>query len=344
MEEFDFFYAVTVLVPGVLAGLLFWLYKSKKIGVRNQKRFMLAWNMLFTLFLLSGVFFIGESYFRFFVDTTDSFGLSKISQRWMKNHYHYNNFSARDNLDYQLDIAPGKRRVTIIGDSFAAGHGIKNVEHRFANILREKFPELEVHVMAINGVNSLTELDILRKLAQDQYQFDIILLSYCLNDIDYLVPEAQDIYDRIYNFNNALGYLGNQSYFLNTLKFRWFALHDPDFLNYSDFVLAAYEEDSWTTHKKSLHEIRKFSEENGRVFAVVTFPFLQESRADYLFLGVHQKLEAYWRSENVLHLDLLKTYAPFKGSVLTVNKYDAHPNEFASKLAARKIGDFLKTN
>jgi hypothetical protein len=344
MEEFDFFYFITFILPVVLGGFLVWLYKSKKIFNRNSHLFVIGWNFLLTLVLLSGLFFVGESYFRFFVDSTDSFALSKLSQRWMSRYYHPNNLSARDNIDYNLAISPGKRRVTIIGDSFTAGHGIKNVDDRYGNLLRKAYPNLEVHVMAINGASSLTGLEILQKLENDHYQFDIILLSYCLNDIDYLMPETHDIFQRIYDFDKTLGYFGKESYLINTLKFKLFAINDANFLMYSNFVLKAYENDSWIAHKKVLNSIRKFSELKGSAFAVVTFPFLQVNKADYAFLGVHQKLNEFWKSKNVLHLDLLETYEPLMGNSLTVNKYDAHPNELANELAARKIGAFLKTN
>ena len=344
MKEFDFLYVLVILLPCVLGVFLLWLYKSKKIWNSNSKLFITGWNFLLTLVLLSVLFFIGESYFRFFVDSTDSFALSKLSQRWMARHYSPNNFSARDNIDYNLAIAKGKRRVTIIGDSFTAGHGIKNVGDRYGNLLRKSFPELEVHVLAINGASSFTGLEMLHKLEKDNYQFDIILLAYCLNDIDYLMPETQEVFQRIYDFDKTLGYLGKESYLINTLKFRVFAMKDENFLNYSDFVLKAYSNETWVKHKNMLNKIQKFSEDKSSAFAVVTFPFLQVTRSEYSFFGVHQKLNDFWVSQNVMHLDLLETFEPLMGNRLTVNKYDAHPNELANKLAAQKIGAFLKTN
>ncbi len=344
MEEIDFFYVMAFVLPCIWVGMLAWIFKSTRSVSKKSTLFIIGWNVLFTLLLISISFFIGETYYRFFVDRTDSFGLSKISQRWLKRYYQPNNMTARDNIDYQLAIAPGKRRLTLIGDSFTAGHGIKNEDDRFGNILRNTYPELEVHIIAVNGINSQTELEILRKLDRDQYEFDIILLSYCLNDIDYLMPETQGIYNRIYDFEKTLGYFGTQSYLINTLKFKWFAIQDPDFLRYSSFVKKAYQEELWETQKKVLNRIRRFSEEKGRVFAVVTFPFLQVKMENYEFVDVHQKLNEFWKSENVLHLDLLETYEPYMGLGITVNKFDAHPNEFANKLAAGKIGAFLKTN
>jgi hypothetical protein len=44
----------------------------------------------------------------------------------------------------------------------------------------------------------------------------------------------------------------------------------------------------------------------------------------------------------VPHLDLLPVYVDYADAELVVNRFDAHPNEFAHSLAAEAIGRFLK--
>src|ERR1043166_10236465 len=92
-----------------------------------------AGNALVFCFLCSLGFLGGEIYYRFIYDTTDSFNYTKVSRRWQARHYQKNAQTVRDNVNYQLRIPPVKRRITFIGDSFTAGHGVKNVEDRFAN-------------------------------------------------------------------------------------------------------------------------------------------------------------------------------------------------------------------
>lgn len=341
MNDFDSFYIICLIIPFLLIGLIFLMHRFKD-AFSDRKTFrLIAWNLLLTAFLGFLVLAIGETYYRFYYDTTDSFALSKSSTRWFKRHYKLNNLSARDNIDYQLKIQKGKRRITIVGDSFTTGHGIKDVDDRFGNILRTQFPNLEVHIMAANGLNSFDELNLLKKLDSDRYEFDIVLLAYCLNDVDYLLNQSQKIYDRIYAFSENLNYLQRESYFINTVSFRWFASNDPNFMSYSNFVMEAYKGGKWQQQKSQLSQLKNFIVQRSNYFGVINFPFLQVEKEEYAYREVHQLLKQFWTDENVPQLDLLDAYDDLLGTELTVNKYDAHPNKFAHRLAADALAKFI---
>ena len=332
MGEFNTFYAGLLVGTTCWAAVLvlFWRLSNKQKGGFR----LIIGNILLFAFLGIVILLSGETYYRFFIDRTDSFALNKLSTRWGQRHYQYNNLRARDNIDYQYQIESGKRRLSIIGDSFTAGHGVKNIEDRFANIIRNQHPELEVHVIAANGLETIDELGLVRKLHDEGYQFDMVLLVYCLNDIAYLLPKANAIYERIYSFNDGLGYFGRNSYFVNTLMFRWFALNDKDFLNYSDFVLEGYSGETFNTHKQVMQDLKSQLKAYGAGFKVVTFPFLHNANT-YAFNGVHENLNDFWRKQHVDHLDLRGTFEGEKN--LIVNRFDAHPNEKAHKLTAEAV-------
>jgi hypothetical protein len=61
----------------------------------------------------------------------------------------------------------------------------------------------------------------------------------------------------------------------------------------------------------------------------------------YPWQFVHDELGQLWRDLNVPHLDLLPVFANLPPTRLTVNRFDAHPNEFANQLAAEAIDRFL---
>ena len=184
MNDFDGFYVLVLGVPLALAGLLVWLYKNRSRHNFQGRGFVISWNVLLTITLLTTVFFGFETYYRFFLDTTTSFANDKISQRWGERHYQMNNFMARDNVDYRIPLANGVTRVSFLGDSFTVGYGLKNVEDRFANIIRRIRPDIEIHVLAGNGLETDEQLGRLQKLKEyDGYEFDHIVLVYNLNDI-----------------------------------------------------------------------------------------------------------------------------------------------------------------
>lgn len=68
---------------------------------------VLVGNVLGCLLALSLIFVVGESYYRFIYDTTDSLTYTKVSQRWLERYYIRNSVGFRDNIDTRLPGNPG---------------------------------------------------------------------------------------------------------------------------------------------------------------------------------------------------------------------------------------------
>src|ERR1043166_8658145 len=180
-----------------------------------------AGHLLVLLFLGSVVLAAGEAYYRYDHDTTDSLSYSKTSQRWFSRHWKSNAAGFRDNVEYADRIQPGKRRITLLGDSFTAAHGIKDVEDRFANRIRKAHPEWEVHLLAQSGWDTGDELEALRTAVQrgdpvDQVvgdgggeggcwrpaaergdRVDWVVVLYMLNDVADILPAWATTHQRI---------------------------------------------------------------------------------------------------------------------------------------------------
>lgn len=342
-EDLDLFYLYAAIAPLLSGRLLFRLYLKKKKDSRNDLSYVVTWNLVATGFLLLTLFFFSETYFRFFVDTTDSFGLSKITQRWGRRHYVLNNLRARDNQDYQRKLS-GQRRISFIGDSFTAGHGVKNVEDRFVNIIRKSTPNLEVHAIAANGLETIHEIDLIGKLSSsDGYEFDVVVLVYNLNDIAPRIPQTAEVYEKIAQISTDLNYFISESYFLNALYFRSMFLQNPDLGAYYNYLQHSYQSPRWEEQKADLLKLKRTVDGQGAKLLVVTFPFLHNLSEGYEFQEAHDRLNKMWLSLEVPHLDLLEVMAS-GGQSLVVNDYDAHPNELAHLIAANAIADFLKNH
>lgn len=341
LEDFNGFFICVILIPLVLG---FSMYYIKKSTLKDSRFYILYWNVLLTLFLLSVLFAGIETRYRFFVDTTDSYGLNMITQRWFKKHYTYNNIGIRDNVNYfPLRDRSKKHRITIFGDSFTEGHGIKNVDDRFANILRKKYPEWEIQCLAKKGNETNNEIDNLNHAINNRFELDYVVLSYCLNDISYLMMESKVVYDRIYNvYKKEMGFLDSSSYFVNTYYYRIRGSKDPAIYNYYNFVKKAYSGKEWKQQEEAFQYFKKLAEERGAKVLCVTFPFLNSLGKNYDYGFIHQRLDSFWKAQNVPHLDLLPLYRDMNPEKLVVNKYDAHPNEYAQKLAADAIGNFIE--
>jgi hypothetical protein len=322
--------------------LLFVFFRRVHESGRTASRAadLIAGNFLILIFLISLILLCGECYYRFVCDTTDSFGLNKVSERWLKRHYQFNNAGYRDNRDYDGKCRPGKRRVTFIGDSFSAGHGIKNVDDRFTNLVRAMRPEWEVHTLAENGLETGHELYTIQAQAKSGYDFNAVVLVYNLNDVADLVPEKRRLIGHIRLHVNP-GPVFRSSWLLNTLYFRFVTKHDTVVNNYYAFIKNGYEGDLWERQQRRLGRMAETVAAYGGRMAAVTFPFVNLVGQAYPYTMIHQRLDSLWKAAGVPHLDLLAAFSAWPSKKLVINPRDAHPNVFAHRLAAQAIVRFL---
>lgn len=336
-------FAGFALGAGFLTVMFFRFEKRRVHSALTPWRWLLG-NALICLFLIGLVLAGGESYFRFIFDGTDAYMLSKTSVRWQDRHYRLNASGIRDSLPAYLDrIAPGKRRITFVGDSFTAGHGIQDVERRFANQIRRRHPDWEVHVIAANGWETGYHQTLLESGLSADYEFDIVVLVYVLNDISDLVPDYwENASRRIQEWQP--GPFVSESYFLDTLYNRFRMSRDPDLGDYYGFVAQWYRGPVWSLQESRLRAIQSTVARRGGRLLVATFPFLQVPLSDYPFQVVHAQLDAFWTSNGVPHLDLANAFRGYSPRQLVVNRFDAHPNETAHELAAHKLETFIQTH
>lgn len=301
-------------------------------------------NLLLLGVLAALVFVAGELYYRFVYDEPDGFGVTLVEQAWMRRHYRLNRAGIRDSIDeYAQRPLPGRPRITFFGDSFTNGHGVEDVEERFANRIRARRPDWEVHVFAAGGLDTGHHLEQLQRFAEVGYGFDHLVLVNCLNDIADLVPEWEAIRERIWNAPDP-GFWVRNSFFVNLVYYRWKARFDPALSDYFYFVREAYAGPIWEQQAGRLQRIRDVVHGAGGRLRAVTFPFVHALGPDYRFAVAHERLGARWRELGVPHLDLLRSFEALEASELVVSRHDPHPNERAHELASHAIEGFLQAN
>lgn len=345
MNEELLFYVFLLAPP--IAGellLLLWLFQHTR-----QRPAKLGWKRvlffnalsIFALVMLAGLG--GEMYYRYIYDTTDALAYTKVSKRWKKRYYVRNSAGFRDNIEYTTQRQSGKRRITFLGDSFTVGHGIKSVEDRFVNLIRAGHPEWEVHMFALLGIDTGQEIEVLKTMRsnRDGYELDQVVLVYCLNDIADLFKDWDATVSGIFSDQNRGGWLREHSYFFDTVYHRYKASHDPRIREYYSFVRDGYRGPQWPIQQARLRQLRDYVAANGGRLLVVTWPFLQLEGAHYEYQFVHDQLNQFWKQLGVPHLDLQPVFAAEPPVKTIVNRYDPHPNEYANRLAAQAIDQFL---
>lgn len=327
-------------ILSALASRSFYRWSRSRNRKKTSPTSLLIGNVLVLAFLLSFLCLVGELYFRFFYDTTDSFGLTKVTGRWFERHFQGNVGGFRDSVDYETGIPAGQRRVTFLGDSFTVAHGVNDVENRFANLIRKSNPSWNIHVLATCGWDTNAELHFLEKVLESSYELDTVVLVYCLNDVADIVPEWAQILDRISNQEKP-NILVQHSYLFNTLHYRLRASREPAVADYFGFVRQGYEPPLWEIQRKRMRFLRDLVVGNGGQLVVVTFPFIHALGSDYKWADVHVQINEMWNDLRVPHLDLLPVFREKQPHEVVVNAFDAHPNEFAHLLAASAIDEFL---
>ena len=333
-------FAGLVFLTGSAVFLFFVKFRQHRRTSSRMVR-MIIGNVLILALLLSSSLIGAECYFRFYYDGSDSFGVSRISRRWVDRHIVLNQQEFRDDQDYQLRRSPDKRRITFLGDSFTVAQGVNDVRNRFANIIREKRPDWEVHTLAVLGWDTPHQLEKIRQI-RGIYEFDQVVLVYCLNDIVPYAPSAtRRKWQRMREDAENTNYFTEHSYFLNLLHARRVAALNSDIGNYWQSTSQLFSGESWKQHQTALHQLKNEIEQAGGRFHVVTFPLLQSLGLDDEFRDCHGQLKVFWSSLGVPHLDLTSTLEGTPVVSLMVSRSDAHPNELAHSMAAEAILRFL---
>ncbi|MBX3414485.1 MAG: SGNH/GDSL hydrolase family protein [Pirellulales bacterium] len=300
-------------------------------------------NALVLVMLLAALFVVAESYYRWIYDTTEGPDLSRASQEWFRRHYQSNNGGFRDNIDYAMQPAAGRRRVSFVGDSFTAGHGVPDVNDRFANRVRRSLaPDVEVHCLAINGLDTAHQADLLEELFAQGYRTDLVVLVYCANDLSDLIPDLPRQGNTVKERVASLGGL-RESYALDMWHCRWIMATDPDSLRYFPDLAAAYEGPLWAQQQDRVGRLREVCREHGAELAIVLFPFMLEIEGTS-FEPAYDKVVALAAAEGIPLLDLRAVFARYPEEPLNVSAVDAHPNARANEIAGVAISEWLRTN
>jgi hypothetical protein len=335
--------AIFLMLPCLIGIMAYQFFGWLRRGGRRHPGwlYLMAGNLLILLLLCSMLLLAGEVYYRFFNEATDAFGLARGTKEWFVRHYHFNQLGFRDSIEFTFERLPGRRRITVVGDSFTAGHGIRDVEDRFANRIRSMRPDWDVQVMASNGFDTGAELQLIQNLRASRYGFDQLVLVYCLNDIADIVPEWQAIQQRLYN-SPGPGFLLEHSYLLNTIYYRVKSTRDPDISRYYHFVVDAYDGPLWEKQQQRLAAFEQTVTSAGGRLLVVTFPFLHELGASSSCRPAHRRLADFWHHLGTPHLDLLGLFAAHEAEDLMVSNRDPHPSERAHELAAEAVLAFVE--
>jgi hypothetical protein len=335
----------------ISGAVFFWLLLRLRGQWRGQPK-RLNWvnaglSAWLGLAMLTGV----ELYFALIYDASDSFNMTNVSKKWFELHVEPQKRNVqirpgeglriRDDRDYPTRLSKDQRHLVFFGDSFTFAQGVPDVRDRFSNRVRAALePASNGKVVVSNLSDAGTDLfwveGLMQALFENGHRIDTAVYVLCLNDIE-------TFHDRHRTYYRDLGrhaptfFLFRDTYFFNWIYFRLRQATLQDVRGYFSFVQEYYSGEPWERMSRKLDQMQALCRENQTDLRVVVFPFLHNLGPEYPFHEAHLKIVDYCRSRNIPVLDLEPELAPFAAKGLTVNRFDAHPNELAHRIAAEAM-------
>lgn len=335
------------LTPVVLVRL------RRRLAAQNN-RLRIVYASL-SAWLCFGLLTLPELGFALLYDTTDSFDMTNVSNRWFQVHVepevrtlkfaNDTGISYRNDSDIVLSPEDDVRHVCFLGDSFTFGHGVANVGDRFSNRIfrsldNEISSRIEVSNLAWPGTDLLWTESVLKHSFESGGRIDDAVYVLCLNDIEAFHDPTMSRSSSLAHFEPP-GFLFRDTYFFNWLFFRTQLLLQSETRGYYSFVKEYYEGEPWNRFRDALARTSAMCEENGCRFRVAVFPFLHNLGPDYPFRPIHHRIMVDCEDLGIDCFDLDPALSEHSNERLTVNPFDAHPNERAHEIAAEALSRWL---
>lgn len=285
----------------------------------HQTRTRRIWqNVSLSLFSTLYLFLVLEVVFASVFVQSDGYGFTLASKRWFQKYWNpINSLGYRDKEHVWRE-----NKLFVIGDSFVAGHGIKNIDKRLSGILSKTLGDAwTVAVLAQNGWDSRKQYEALITHPQKP---DKIIVSYYINDIEGAAT-AHDLHrpQLVEGPGKILRPFVKYSFVLNWVYWRLYRGKLGD--DYWLYLRQAYnDQEIWQTHKKELSVFIDFSAKTGSGIIFLVWPNLRDISGSAVYTS---KVTAYLSEKGVSFIDLGQSLQAKTQQELVVNNMDGHPNE-----------------
>lgn len=244
-----------------------------------------------------------------------------------------NSLGFRDR-ERSVDKVPGTFRILVLGDSIAAGQGVRRAEDNFPPLLEHGLNEAGLKAEVINfgvtGYNTQQEVETLRDKGL-VFAPDLVLLSYCLNDrkrsdggiLPTLLEREKQASGVVRSRANP--YL-TRSALYRLLRYRLPWRRQPTPTIYGDTVDASFA------------ALAELAREHDFEVLVTVFPHFGKLLETYRFQAQHDRTEALARQMGFAYLDLLDAFKACRLTAtdrLAIDRY--HPTALGYRCAADEM-------
>ncbi|PCH98523.1 MAG: hypothetical protein COB85_01400 [Bacteroidetes bacterium] len=359
----DFSDVITYMRLAYLGIEILIILKILHLIIKTEAKELIKKIAISSIALLSLIIIL-EGVFMFVPRSHGGGGQESLAARlWFSKYWEVNGLGYRD-AEVKPEQDKNKFNIMVIGDSFVAGHGIKDPTKRFSNLLQNKLStSYKVHNLGLNGADTQAEYS---KLVQFPIKPSLIILVHHPNDIE-RVPRPQtsigDTRKKMKMLKASLlafsihESLFKNSYLLNYFFWKFYPVtsldSDVDTAGKEYFAskagqsshLSAYlNEDIFKQHLQNLHQFVLLSREESIPLIVILFPETWDETIEFSKTYTNQPITAFFTRQNVSVLDLYETLSQLPVRDRIVNNNDAHPSELTHQKVAELLYNYLKTS
>lgn len=294
-------------------------------------------NLITALFSIVMLFLLLESAFMY-VKRSNAFGDTLASRLWFDKYWHpLNSYGFRD-------VEPTKdtgSSLFFIGDSFTAGHGIKNPADRFSNIVKDKLNKdgapLEVINLGSQGADTRDEYTTMTDFIKASGKKPAcIVLQYFGNDIENVAQRNGlkfDVFKPYAELNPISKYLVKKSFFLN---YCYWLIPGRGYSSYFEFLAKGYSDNTiFNQHKEDLRLFTSYAADKKIPILVLIFPFMQDAALSKTLYA--DKLKTWFKQENVHFIDVAGLIDQLPVSQRVVNSNDGHASVAVNRLVGNAV-------
>lgn len=260
-----------------------------------------------------------------FFAQSDGFNLTMSSRKWFERYWHpVNSLGYRD-----VEPAPrkdGEKIVMVLGDSFAAGHGIDNPADRFGDVLGRRLGQgWRVVNVAKIGWDSVDEYEA---MAAYPVTPDVVVLAYFVNDIYRAAEKSGHPLTFAVRFpqSGLTKYLVDHFALANFVYWRLARMGNLDDASagFWDRLRGAYADKTvFAAHAAELDAIVAWCRERNIRLVALVIPSLSDVAGSAVMTA---RVAGYFGERGVDVLDLTPLTIDKKPGELVVNSVDSHAN------------------
>ena len=267
-----------------------------------------------------------------FVEQSHEGALSLASHVWFQRHWPP--MTGIGYRDAPHTDTTGKKKVLIVGDSFTSGHGLKNVEDRYGNVLADKLGK-DKYITYNLGISGSDTRDEFKRFTEFGVRPDLLVLQYFPNDIEKAAAGRGVTLSGLPPYGDLLSpwrQLVKESYLLNYI---YWQLPHGDAAPFMEYTKKVYGDPGvMSDHLSDLGKFVAIRDSLNIPLYVVLFPFSHnlEKTAQYT-----APIARFFRERNVPVLEVGSIVKDIDPNDRIVGRNDFH----ASAVVNRRVGNAL---